>query len=178
MLLQTDLEPPFDHLDILQMLHILQNLAFHDVNCAEDLSGLLELVDRLHRVVFDADMTRRLLEGAAVGCRQQQDRLLFMPDLSPFWDQHGLVVPDEVDDVIAGDVVGRDDDHALPVKGGIERNGPYAAPGHSRSDRLPVPSARGGDVVGVARAPRHFVDTLATGNGAADGREESGAHVR
>src|SRR6267143_1236124 len=170
--LQTDFERPFDHLDILDILQILDNLAFQDFDRAENLGGFLERINGWQDLKLDPDMACGLLQHGPIGSGQQQNRFLTMPDLAAFRSQDRLVVSNQVDDVFAWDVVGGNNNHPLPVKGGIERNGPDASPGHGRSDRPSVPGARGDDVVRVTRAPRHFVDALAAGDGAADGWSE------
>src|SRR6185503_9360576 len=65
--------------------------------------------------------------------------------------QRRLVVEDEVDDVLPGDVLRRDDDDLVPGHARPEAHGAHAAARHLRAHRDAVPHALELDVVDVAR---------------------------
>src|SRR6266567_4320974 len=81
LLLKTDPENPLHHLQILQTLQIVQNLAFPDFDCAEDFGCLVEQVDGLGGLIVDLDVAGSLIQHGPIGSRQQQDRCLTVPDL-------------------------------------------------------------------------------------------------
>jgi len=104
LLLEAHPEGSLDYLDTLQILQTLDNLAFRDLNRAEDVRCLVEGEDGLGRVVLDPEVACRFLEGVPISSRQQEDRFLLVPDLAPLPRQDWLVVPDELDDVVPRDV--------------------------------------------------------------------------
>ena len=180
-------------LDIQLLLQSNAKLTFHDeirlplrgrhiplryVDRAEDFGGAPDVGDRGGELVLDVDMTGRVLQRGPVRRGQQEDRLLLVPDLAPVRGQNRLVIPDQLDDVLPRDVVRAHHDDARPVEGGVQRERADRAARDRGPNGPAVPGPRHGDVVGVACAPRHLIGTLATGNGAADGREGSGTHVR
>src|SRR6266516_2170055 len=110
LLLKTDPENPLHHLQILQTLQIVQNLAFPDFDCAEDFGCLVEQVDGLGGLIVDLDVAGSLIQHGPIGSRQQQDRFLTVPDLAALGGENRLVIPNQMDNVLAGDVV-RGDDH-------------------------------------------------------------------
>ena len=167
LLLQPDTEAALHH--NLNTLHILGSLALADVDRAEDLGGLVDREDGFGRVIVDLDVTGRLLEGGTVGGRQEQNWLLAVPDLSADGGQDGLVVPNEMDDVLAWDVLSRYHHHPAPVKTRIAPYGLETAPGDAGSDGFAVPGARDRQVIGIAGDPGHLGGALAARNGLADG---------
>src|SRR5258705_424732 len=168
LLLKADLEGPLDHLDILPTLQSLLNLAFLDFDSAVGLGGPIDIQNRLQRLVLDADRPLGGGQGRAVGSGDQQDRLLAMADFA--CRQGGLIVADQLDDVITRDVLSGDDYDLRPVEAGIECDGAHTTPRDARSDSLAVPRPGDDEVVGVAGAPRHLVAPLPSQDGASDGR--------
>ena len=73
-----------------------------------------------------------------------------------------LVVLDEADDVLAGDVRGGHDDDPRPVEVGVEVDAEQAGVGLGRADGGAVPGAREDEVVGVAGQAGQLVRALAT----------------
>ena len=165
------------HDEIRRPLHG-RHIPLRDLDRAEDLGGAPDLEDRVGELVLDTDMSRGLLQRGPVRRGQQEDRLFLVLDLAPSWGQDRLVLPDQLHDVVPRDVVRRHHHDARPVEGGVQRDRADRAARDRGPDRPAGPGPLDGDVVGVARAPSHLVGTFATGNGAADGRDGSGTHVR
>jgi len=92
-----------------------------------------------------------LAKHPAVGCREQRDRLGVVADLPADGDENGLVVADERNDVVPGDVRGRDDHDPGPIEAGIELDGVEAGVGLRGAHRPAVPRTRKDQVVGVFR---------------------------
>src|SRR5437773_533295 len=124
---------------------------------------------------LDSDVLGGLLEGRTVGSREEQDWFFFMAYFPTLPRQHRLVVPDEVDHVVARDVVSRHENDAgsPPVVRRVERYGPDGPAGDRRTDGLPVPCARCHEIVGIARFPGDFGSAIPTRDRTAD----SGYHV-
>ena len=94
----------------------------------------------------------RLAQGLAIGRGKQRDRLGLVAYLVV--DQDWLVVLDQADDVVAGQVCGGHHDDLRPVEGRVEVYTEQLTVSHGRSDRLPVPGAREDEIVGVERGAR------------------------
>ena len=62
----------------------------------------------------------RIIGARAIGVREQHDRLLGVID--DVGREVRLIVDDQLDEVVAGDVGGGDDDELVPGDGGIERD--------------------------------------------------------
>ena len=110
--LQTNAERTLNHHHILPTLQVLQNLAFPDFDRAENLGRLLERINGLGGLILDPNVAGRVLERRPIGSCEQQNRLFPMSDFAAERRQDGLVVPDELDDVVTRDVSGRHDDDA------------------------------------------------------------------
>ncbi len=96
-------------------------------------------------------MAACLVERGAVGCRDERAGLRLVPDLAADRDEHRLVVVDQADDVLAGDVVGGDDDDALPVERVVEVDAEQARVRLRRADGRAEPGAGKDEVVRVLR---------------------------
>ncbi len=83
-------------------------------------------------------------------------------DLATDRDQDGLVVLDRADDVVAGDVIGGDDDHLRPVEARIELERIERRVRVGGADRRPVPRAGDDDVVRVERGPGQLLRAFAS----------------
>ena len=105
--LQADSEGTLHHLEILQILDFVQDLAFPDLDRGVGLRGALQIEDGLGGVVDDLHMARRLVECRPVGGGKEQNRLLAVPDFAV--RERRLIVADQLDHVFAGDVVRRHD---------------------------------------------------------------------
>ena len=90
-------------------------------------------------------------------------------DLATDRDEDRLVVADEADDVVAGDVGRGDDGDLRPVERGVEVDRDEAGVGVGRADRRPEPGAGEHEVVGVLRLTRQFGRSFATQRGGATG---------
>ena len=93
------------------------------------------------------DVPFRLAQRGPIGCRQQRDRLGVMADLR--LDQHRLVVGDEADEVVAGDVGSGQDDHLRPIKVRVQLEPEQPGMRLGRADRVAVPGAGKDEIVGV-----------------------------
>ena len=99
-------------------------VALEDVVLAPDDLAAGERFDRVedggHRLDVDGDVTPRLLEQQPIGVREEDDRLLGVID--PGVGEVRLIVGDQRDDVLAGNVAGANDGELVPRKRGIEAN--------------------------------------------------------
>jgi hypothetical protein len=86
-------------------------------------------------------VTPRRAERLAVGGREQRQRLGVVLDLAADGDQDRLVVADQADDVLAGDVGRGDDDDLRPVERVVELETDEPGVGVGRADRRAVPGA-------------------------------------
>ena len=82
-------------------------------------------------------------------------------DLAADRDEDRLVVADQADDVVAGDVGRGDDDDLRPVERGVEVEADEAGVGVGRADRGAEPGAGEDEVVGVLRLAGQLVGALA-----------------
>ena len=103
----------------------------------------------------------RLAERRLVGRRDQGERLGVVEDLATDRHEDRLVVLDRADDVLAGDVVGGDDDDLRPIEGRIELEGLVGRVRVARADGRAVPGAGDDDVVRVQRSARELRGALA-----------------
>ena len=90
-------------------------------------------------------------ERVAVGRGEEDERLGVVLDLAADRDEHRLVVADQADDVVAGDVVRGDDGDLRPVEVGVEVERDESGVGVGRADRRAVPGTGEDEVVGVLR---------------------------
>jgi len=70
-------------------------------------------------LVRDLDVPSRLFEQVPVGRGEQQNGLLPMPNFPVPACQDGLIVTDQLDDVVPGDVVRGYDNDLRPVELGV-----------------------------------------------------------
>jgi len=84
-----------------------------------------------------------------------------MLDLATDLDQDRLVVADEADDVVAGNVGRRDDDDGRPIEVGRQVEPDEAGVSVGRADRRPEPCTREDEVIGVLGGPRQLVGAFA-----------------
>ena len=129
-----------------------------------------EVEDRFQGLIVDLDMSGGGFEHLSIGCGEEENRLLAVVDLLP--GERRLVIFDQVNDVVSWDVVRGDDHDAVPVEGAIEGDAPNPSARHGRADRLAVPCAGKGEVVGVAGASRNLTDALASRDRATNGRRD------
>ena len=99
-------------------------VPLHDLDRGVGLVRVRDVQYRVARLVVDVHAARRLLERGPVGRGKEQDRLFLVADLA--LRKRRLVVADQLDHVVAGDVRGRHHHHAGPVEGGVEGDGPVA----------------------------------------------------
>ncbi len=100
---------------------------------------------------------------------EEGERLGVVLDLATDRDEDRLVVADEADDVVAGDVGRGDDGDLRPVERGVEVDGDEAGVGVGRADRRAEPGAGEDEVVGVLRFARELRRALAAERGSAAG---------
>ncbi len=134
---------------------------------------LERIEDRRKRLGAEEDVVAGRPGQRAGGCGDEGDRLGMMAD--DVLREHGLVVPDQVDDVLAGDVRGGQENDVRPVEAGVTLDREEAGMRLGRSDGRPVPGIGEAEVVDVAGLPGDLLDALATGHRApghasADGR--------
>ena len=101
--------------------------------------------------------------------REERQRLGVVLDLAADRDQDGLVVADQADDVLAGDVGGGDDDDLRPVERRVEVERDEAGVGVGRADRRAEPRTGKDEVVGVLRLAGQLGGALAAERGGAAG---------
>ena len=119
---------------------------------ASELPIRLERIeDRREPLGAEGDVPLRLPEGGPIRRGDERARLRLVPDLAADRHEHRLVGVDEADDVVARDVVGRDDDDALPVEGVVEDEADEACMWLRRPDRRAEPGPREDEVVGIPR---------------------------
>ena len=105
----------------------------------------------------------------AIGGGQEQERLCVVLDLAADRYEDRLIVADETDDVVAGDVPRGDDGDLRPVERGVEVDRDEPGVGVGRTDRRPEPGAGEHEIVGVLRLARKLVGALAAERGSAAG---------
>ena len=113
------------------------------------------------RSVRRRDVAPGLAQGGAVRRRDERAGLGLVPDLAADRDEDRLVVVDQADDVLAGDVLGGDDHDALPVERVVELDAEQARVRLGRADGGAVPGAGEDEVVGVQRRPGELGRALA-----------------
>ena len=129
---------------------------------------------RRERLALDPDRAGGGLCALCVLVREEQDRLLRVPDLARC--EQRLVVLDQRDHVFARDVAVVGDRDALPVERGIERHARDTPARYRRANRAPVEQSGNPQVVHVLGAARDLVVALELGDrdpdrgGAVDGR--------
>ena len=122
-----------------------------DLVLGEDVVALLGVEDRRQRLGDELDPALEPAERLAIRRREERDGLGVVPNLATDRDEHGLVVLDRADDVLAGDVRSRRDDDLRPVDVGVGLDGDELRARLGRADRRAVPGAREDEVVGVLR---------------------------
>ena len=128
---------------------------------------LLDSEHRLLGLVLDADGPNRRFHALGVFVREEQDRLLRVPHL--FHRQQRLIVLDQRDEVLAGDVLVIREDDARPVERRIELD-PADAPARDRGAHgAPDECSRHMEVVQVERAAQDLVVGFELRDAAADG---------
>ena len=128
----------------------------------EDLGRGQRVEDRLEPFGPRMDASPRFAQRLAVGRRQQRQRFGLMPDDPADGDEDGLVVADEADHVVAGDVLGGHDDDARPVEVGVEVEAVEPGVRIGGADGGAIPGAREDEVVGVHRQTGQLLRPLAT----------------
>ena len=141
-------------------------VALGDLVAGEGLLRREEVEDRRERLRAQVDGGAGRAGRGRVGRRHQRDGLRVVADL--VGDEGRLVVVHEVDDVLAGDVGGRDDDDARPVEGGVAVDAEEAGARLGRAHGQAEPGALDNEVVGVARGAGHLGRGVAAGHGGAD----------
>ena len=101
-----------------------------------------------------------------VGMREQHDGFIAVIDVSV--GEAGLVIEDELDVVLAGDVKGGDDREFRPVDAGIEVDGADETARYGAANCGAVPEALEVEIVEIARAAEQLVDALFARDGSAD----------
>jgi len=140
------------------------DVALHDLDRAVGLGGVFDREHRRHGVVGDGDVARGFLESRFVGSGKEQDRLGLMAYLTPQPRQRGLVVADQLHDVLAGDVVRGRHHHPRPIEARVERDRAERPARNRRPDRLAVPRTRHDEIVGLTRPPGDLVGALEARN--------------
>ena len=96
-------------------------------------------------------MAARLAERGAIRRGDERAGLRLVSDLATDRHEHRLVVVDQADDVLARDVIGGDDDDALPVERVVELDAEQARVRLRRADGGAEPRAGEDEVVRVLR---------------------------
>ena len=135
-------------------------VALLDRELLEDPRRSLGVEDGRSRPVLEAHLGRAQRVAVLVG--EEQDRLLGVAHLA--FDEVGLVVLDERDDVAAGDVAVIDEGEAGAVE--VEVDGRQLAGRDRGADRSPVQHSREAEVVDVARRAAGLVEALPAGDAA------------
>ena len=104
-------------------------------------------------------LSRRRVSRSGGG--EQRHGLGDVADLAADRDEHGLVVLDRADDVLAGDVRGGRDDDLRPVDVGVGLDREELRPRLGGADRRAVPGAGEDEVVGVLRGAGELGRALA-----------------
>src|SRR5260370_24346121 len=94
-------------------------------------------------------MPKRLFQLLAMRAGDQRDRLLAVP--AGVVRERGLVVLDEVNDVLAGDVRGGDPNHVRPVEARVPGDAADAAVRDVRAHRAAPQLAGEGEIVEIPR---------------------------
>ena len=129
--------------------------------------GLFDREDRGQRFDIDGDSAARFFQEIAIGVRQQQDRLFGV--LEKLLDQVGLIIDNQSDDVLAGDVLRGDDGELVPRDFRREGDVADAAARAGSANGRSVEHAGQDSVVDVDRFPGDFVPALFARDGGADG---------
>ena len=137
--------------DELGGLHRFGRVAALDGVVGEFAVGLERVERRRQPLGSQPDVALRLAQRRPVGGRDQRAGLGLVADLAAHRHEHGLVVVDQADDVLAGDVVGGHDDHALPVERVVELDPQQARVRLGRANRRAEPGAGEHEIVGVLR---------------------------
>ncbi len=98
--------------------------------------------------------------------RHERDRLRVVPD--DVGGEDGLIVDDEVDHVLAGNVGGGQDHDAGPVEGRVALDPEEAGVRLAGPDGGTEPGAREDEVIRVSGATGELLGSLATGHGPTD----------
>ncbi len=160
LLLVTDPVGAFD--DDLRLGEAGLQIALGHRVLGKDLGRGQRVEDGLQTLGPRVDASPRLAQRLAVGRRQQRQRLGLVPDGPSDRDEDGLVVADEADDVVAGDVLGGHDDDARPVEVGIEVEAVEPRMRVGGADGGAIPGAREDEVVGISGQTGQLLRPLAT----------------
>ena len=125
------------------------------------LLGLEGVEDSRQALGAKANVAARLVEGGAVGRRDERAGLGLVADLATDRHEHRLVVVDQADDVLARDVVRGRDDHPLPVERVVELDAEQARVGLRRANGRAEPGAGEDEVVRVLRLAGELGGSLA-----------------
>ena len=134
-----------------------------DVVLGEDVVGREQVRDGRERLGAQPDVIASGVRQGKRGCRDQGDRLSEMADLVRREDR--LVVLHEVDDVLAGHVRGRQDDHPAPVEGGVPLDPEQAGVRFGGAYRAAMPRPGDEEVVRVPRSAQQLGNGIHAGHG-------------
>ena len=118
--------------------------------------------DWWERIVFDAHSIYGLAQFVLVRMRQQKNRFVAVVHLAV--GQAGLIGNDQLNDILAGDVVGGDDGELGPIDAAIIEDGADEASWDGTANSCAVPHALAFDVVHIKRAPHYFVRPFLAGD--------------
>jgi len=127
------------------------DIALRNLVLGEHVVRLLRVEHRRERLGDELDPALELAQRLPVRRGQQRDRLGVMPDLATDRHEQRLVVLDQADDVLAGDVRRGGEDHLRPVDVGVRLDREQLRARLGRADGDAVPGAGEDEVVGVLR---------------------------
>ena len=147
--------------DEIGLREALVEVAGRDLVMGEDMVADERVEDGGEFLRPDGDAAAGGPQRFTIRGRKQDERLGVMLDLAADRDEDGLIVADEADDVVAGDVGRGDDGDLRPVERGVEIDADKSRVGIGRADRRPEPGAGEDEVVGVLRGAGQLVGALA-----------------
>ncbi len=131
------------------------DVALGKLEVSELLPRFERIEDRRQRLRAEADASSGPAQRGAIGRGDERDRFGVVADLGR--DERRLIVRDETDHVLAGDVGGGHDDHLRPVEVRIEVDAEQAGMGLGGADGRAVPGTRDDEVISVFRGAGQFL---------------------
>lgn len=145
---------------------LLKHEAFKDVvRTPDDWIAALTVLDGKHcreRIIFNAHRLRCLAQFVLVMMRQQENRFVAVVHFAV--GEAGLIGGDQLNDILAGNVVSGDDGELGPIDATIIANGANEPPRNGTAHGSAVPHSLAFDVVHIARPSHHFVHPFLAGD--------------